>query len=102
MLIEFSVENYRFIKEQMTLSMVATKDNSLENNLIHIDSFSKDEWPSIGFATVTGIFRISCRPAPRCPYPSCHIGYPPSRPCSSISTCRHKTSRFGSPSDVAI
>lgn len=34
MLIEFSIENYRSIKEKVTLSMVATKDTSLDGNLI--------------------------------------------------------------------
>ena len=34
MLIEFSVENFRSIKEQVTLSMVATKDKELEGNTI--------------------------------------------------------------------
>jgi len=37
MLIEFSIENYRSIKEKVTLSMVATKDKSLGNNLIKTD-----------------------------------------------------------------
>ena len=34
MLIEFSVENFRSIKEQVTLSMVATKDKELDGNTI--------------------------------------------------------------------
>jgi len=34
MLIEFNIENFRSIKEEITLSMVSTKDNSFENNLI--------------------------------------------------------------------
>ncbi len=34
MLIEFSVENFRSIKDRVTLSMVASKDNSLDSNLI--------------------------------------------------------------------
>jgi len=34
MLIEFSIENFRSIKEKVTLSMVATKDSSLDGNLI--------------------------------------------------------------------
>lgn len=34
MLIEFSVENFLSIKERVTLSMVASKDTSHENNLI--------------------------------------------------------------------
>ena len=36
MLIEFSVENFRSIKEKVTLSMVASSDKSLENNLISV------------------------------------------------------------------
>lgn len=34
MLIEFSIENYRSIKEKVTLSLVSTSDKSLDNNLI--------------------------------------------------------------------
>ncbi len=34
MLIEFSVENFRSIKEKVTLSMVASKSNTMEENLI--------------------------------------------------------------------
>src|SRR3989338_126559 len=34
MLIEFYVENYRSIREKASLSMVATKDASLDKNLI--------------------------------------------------------------------
>ena len=34
MLIEFSIENFRSIKDEVTFSMVATSDRSLENNLI--------------------------------------------------------------------
>jgi AAA15 family ATPase/GTPase len=34
MLIEFSVENYMSIKDRVTLSMIASKDTSHENNLI--------------------------------------------------------------------
>ena len=34
MLIEFSIENFRSIKEKVKFSMVATKDDSLDNNLI--------------------------------------------------------------------
>ncbi len=30
MLIEFNIENFRSIKEEVTLSMVAAKDDSLE------------------------------------------------------------------------
>jgi len=42
MLIEFSVENFRSIKEKVTLSMVATSDKSLENNLIESDVLKRD------------------------------------------------------------
>ena len=42
MLIEFNVENFRSIKEKVTLSMVATKDTSLENNLIKTDVLKGD------------------------------------------------------------
>lgn len=34
MLIEFSIENYRSIKEKVTLSLVSSSDKSLDNNLI--------------------------------------------------------------------
>lgn len=34
MLIEFSIENFRSIKDEVTLSMLATSDKSLENNII--------------------------------------------------------------------
>jgi AAA15 family ATPase/GTPase len=34
MLIEFSIENFRSIKEKVTFSMVATKDTSLDGNMI--------------------------------------------------------------------
>ncbi|MBN1330250.1 MAG: ATP-binding protein [Candidatus Heimdallarchaeota archaeon] len=34
MLIEFSIENYRSIKDKVTFSMIASKDLSLEDNLI--------------------------------------------------------------------
>jgi len=34
MLIEFNIENFRSIKEKATLSMIATKDDSLDGNLI--------------------------------------------------------------------
>jgi len=43
MLIEFSVENFRSIKEKVTLSMVASSDRSLENNLIESDVLKKDK-----------------------------------------------------------
>lgn len=35
MLIELSIENYRSIKEEVSLNMVSTKDPSFENNLIN-------------------------------------------------------------------
>jgi len=34
MLIEFSIENYRSIKEKVTLSLVSSSDKSIDNNLI--------------------------------------------------------------------
>lgn len=42
MLIEFSVENFRSIKEKVTLSMVSSSDKSLDNNLIKTDELKKD------------------------------------------------------------
>ena len=42
MLIEFNVENFRSIKEEVTLSMISTKDSSFENHLIHSELL-KDE-----------------------------------------------------------
>ncbi|KPQ44509.1 MAG: hypothetical protein MPEBLZ_00876, partial [Candidatus Methanoperedens nitroreducens] len=42
MLIEFSVENFRSIKEKVTLSMVSSSDKSLDNNLIKTDVLKKD------------------------------------------------------------
>ncbi|VVB94302.1 AAA domain, putative AbiEii toxin, Type IV TA system [uncultured archaeon] len=42
MLIEFSVENFRSIKERVTLSMVSSSDKSLDNNLIRTDSLEKE------------------------------------------------------------
>ena len=42
MLIEFNVENFRSIKEEITLSMVSTKDKSLDNNLIKTDVLKED------------------------------------------------------------
>ncbi len=42
MLIEFSVENFRSIKEKVTLSMVSSSDKSLVNNLIKTDVLKKD------------------------------------------------------------
>lgn len=41
MLIEFSVENFRSIKEKVTLSMVSSSDKSLDNNLIKTDVLEK-------------------------------------------------------------
>ncbi|CAD6491341.1 MAG: AAA domain, putative AbiEii toxin, Type IV TA system [Candidatus Argoarchaeum ethanivorans] len=37
MLIEFNVQNFRSIKEEVTFSLVASADNSLDNNLIKTD-----------------------------------------------------------------
>ncbi|RZB29072.1 MAG: hypothetical protein AEth_01676 [Candidatus Argoarchaeum ethanivorans] len=37
MLIEFNVQNFRSIKEEVTFSLVASTDNSLDNNLIKTD-----------------------------------------------------------------
>jgi len=37
MLIEFNVQNFRSIKEEVTLSLVASPDKSLDNNLIKTD-----------------------------------------------------------------
>lgn len=42
MLIEFSVENFRSIKEKVTLSLLASSDKSLDNNLIKTDGLKKD------------------------------------------------------------
>ncbi|MBW2988799.1 ATP-binding protein [Candidatus Woesearchaeota archaeon] len=43
MLIEFIVENFRSIKERVTLSLVASPDKSLDNNLIEQKALSKDK-----------------------------------------------------------
>lgn len=42
MLIEFSVENFRSIKDEITLSLVASPDKSLDNNLITTEVLKKD------------------------------------------------------------
>ena len=42
MLIEFTVENFRSIKEEVTLSMVATKDTSFDNHLIKTNVLKDD------------------------------------------------------------
>ncbi|MCX9025078.1 MAG: ATP-binding protein [Candidatus Methanoperedens sp.] len=42
MLIEFSVENFRSIKDKVTLSMVSSSDKSLDNNLIRTNSLGED------------------------------------------------------------
>lgn len=42
MLIEFNVQNFRSIKEEVTLSLVASPDRSLDNNLIDTDVLKKD------------------------------------------------------------
>ena len=39
MLIEFTVENYLSIKEPMTLSMIATSDNTLQENIIERENY---------------------------------------------------------------
>ena len=44
MLVEFRVKNFRSFKEEQVLSLVATKDNSLENNKI---STSRKDIPSL-------------------------------------------------------
>lgn len=41
MLIEFSLENFRSIKEEVTLSLVASSDKSLDNNLITTEVLKK-------------------------------------------------------------
>lgn len=43
MLIEFNAQNFRSIKEKVTLSLVASSDKSLIDNLINTDSFDKDK-----------------------------------------------------------
>jgi len=43
MLIEFSIENYRSIKEKVTLSLVASSDKSLDNNLIKNTGLNNDD-----------------------------------------------------------
>jgi hypothetical protein len=42
MLIEFRIENFRSFKEEVTLSLIASSDKSLDNNLIKIDALNKD------------------------------------------------------------
>jgi len=42
MLIEFSIENFRSIKNEITLSLVASPDKSLDNNLIKTDALKDD------------------------------------------------------------
>ncbi|MGP8331245.1 MAG: AAA family ATPase [Methanosarcinaceae archaeon] len=42
MLIEFSIENYRSIKEKVTLSLVSSSDKSLDNNLIKTTVLKND------------------------------------------------------------
>lgn len=41
MLIEFSIENFRSFKEKVTLSLLASSDKSLDNNLIKTDVLNK-------------------------------------------------------------
>lgn len=43
MLIEFSVENFRSIKKKVTLSLLASSDKLLDNNLIKTDVLKKDD-----------------------------------------------------------
>ena len=40
MLLHFSVENFLSIKERVTLSMVASKDKSLDNNIINLNNMN--------------------------------------------------------------
>lgn len=42
MMIEFSFENFRSIKDEVTLSLVASPDKSLDNNLIKTEVLKKD------------------------------------------------------------
>lgn len=42
MLIEFSFENFRSIKDEVTLSLLASPDKSLDNNLIDTELLKKD------------------------------------------------------------
>jgi len=42
MFIEFNVENFRSIKDEITLSMISTSDKSLEGNLIQTKMLKKD------------------------------------------------------------
>ena len=42
MLIEFNVQNFRSIKEEVTLSLVASPNKSLDNNLINTDVLKRD------------------------------------------------------------
>ena len=42
MLIEFSIENFRSIKEKVTLSLVSSSDKSLDYNLIRTELLEKD------------------------------------------------------------
>ncbi len=43
MLIEFSIENFRSIKDEVTLSLLASSDKSLQNNLIKTDVLKKEK-----------------------------------------------------------
>jgi len=43
MIIDFSVENYRSIKEEVTFSLLASKDTSLEANTFRSDTLKKDD-----------------------------------------------------------
>jgi AAA15 family ATPase/GTPase len=43
MLIEFSIENYRSIKDKVTFSLLASSDTSLEANIFHPETLKKDD-----------------------------------------------------------
>ena len=43
MLVDFTVENYRSIKEEALFSMLSTKDRTLDNNLISMDGMREDD-----------------------------------------------------------
>lgn len=42
MIIEFNIQNFRSFKEEVTLSLLAAPDNSLDNNLIKKETLKKD------------------------------------------------------------
>lgn len=43
MLIEFSIENYRSIKDEITFSLIASTDKSLEANIFHPETLKKND-----------------------------------------------------------